>query len=74
MPSCTWAPTARASVLFDQQQLARAVGPEAAARAWDAIGSAMARPPKKREDEAQQPSTESRSSQTPIRAVAPSRP
>ena len=53
------------SVLFDQQQLARAVGPEAAARAWDAIGSAMARPPKKREDEAQQPSTESRSSQTP---------
>jgi hypothetical protein len=42
-------------VQFDYRQLERAVGPEAAARAWDAIGSAMARPPKKREEDGSQP-------------------
>lgn len=45
-----------ARVLIDQGQLERAVGPEAAGRAWDAIGSAMARPPKKRKEDAQPPS------------------
>lgn len=54
-------------VMIDGHELEKAVGPEAAARAWDAIGSAMSRPPKKQneEDESKQPAgTESKSSQT----------
>jgi hypothetical protein len=38
-----------ARVLIDHQQLQTAVGPEATARALDALGSKMARPPKKDE-------------------------
>lgn len=37
-------PDGAPSVFIDHGQLVDAVGPEAAARAWDAIGSAMARP------------------------------
>jgi hypothetical protein len=41
------------SLMIDNRQLEDAVGPDAAARAWDMIGSAMARPrrPKKKEDD-----------------------
>ena len=44
------------SVLINHRQLQEAVGPGAAAQAWDAIGSAMARPPKKREEGKSRPS------------------
>lgn len=40
-------PDGARSVFIDHGQLVDAVGPEAAARAWDAIGSAMARPRRK---------------------------
>jgi hypothetical protein len=54
------------SVLIDRRQLEHAVGPEAAVQALDAIGSAMARPPKKRkEDEAQPSGTEIKPGQPP---------
>lgn len=54
-----------ASVLIDPRQLENAVGPEAAAQALDAIGSAMARPPKKQNKTPPAADTESKSSQAP---------
>lgn len=54
------------SVRIDPRQLENAVGSEAAAQALDAVGSAMARPPKKNVDASQPPTdTRSKSGQTP---------
>lgn len=55
-----------ASVLINPRQLESAVGPEAAVQALEAIGSAMARPPKKATDASQPPAdTTDKSGQTP---------
>jgi hypothetical protein len=55
-----------ASVLIDPRQLENAVGPEAAAQALDAVGSAMARPPRKNTDASLPPAdTRTKSDQTP---------
>jgi hypothetical protein len=43
------------SLMIDNQQLENAVGPDAAAHAWEAIGSAMARPRKPKEDDDRPP-------------------
>ena len=54
-----------ARVFIDHQQLQAAVGAEATARALDAIGSAMARPPKKGNETRPSASTEDDSNQAP---------
>ena len=54
-----------ARVLIDHQQLQAAVGAEATARALDAIGSAMARPPQKGNETRPSASTEDDSNQAP---------
>ncbi|MPZ30317.1 MAG: hypothetical protein GEV13_04845 [Rhodospirillales bacterium] len=54
-----------ASVLIDPRQLQNAVGPEAAAQALDAVGSAMARPPKKADASQPPTDTTNKSGQTP---------
>jgi len=57
-----------ASVLIDHRQLLEAVGPDAAARALEVSGSAMARPPKKGEksETRRSASTEDDSNQAPV--------